>query len=816
MKLFGYEINIKNSRKMRDDNVPVDVFDDAGLLRAKVKEDVQPMPTNGGRSSEPENGISILEFVNELAMVEPDVARYIYDALENLAVYNADLSYAVDNIVQLGSTNFETYFDDSVPDEVAKEMKLLLKGKFKNWYTHSEGIVSLVNDLLVQLAITGALSAEKVIREDLGGVKQVVLVSPKNIKFLYNIEEDRYVPYQVVNKLYSNAILSSNLKELNEETYKYMALRRVNSKPYAVPPFLSALENMIIERDMLCNFRNVVKKLGVFGFLNVLITPPKKLPNETDDEFFKRSEKYLTQIQPQIDKGLGNGYVIGFDGVHNFNMQGTTQDASGAKMLFDMNSVLKMAGLKQDPLMFGRNFNTTETLGRVILAKMGTQVVNYQKIVASFLSDLFYTELWLAGYKLKYVEVEFEKPMIGDEVRDAQADTAKIDNAIKLYNQGIISQEQLAQEVGYEVPDEKEPRQTNTQDPATKVDPKKKKEDVTDPNTTAANIKQAIENYRVELGGHTPEFPYMEGCSCETHAMSLSDDGNIDDAVNRFIKAYLGDIKGRYSKSVKAITKIIAKELSKIGQGASLEMVQDSILYHLYRNWNATFTSGASKDINKWISTAYDTFRKDKGIFGTKAGEVPKGTYSTVDFRAIQYYKDNDKFYLGKFITDDDLKKKITAYIKDKYILNNMPIGNNEDAIADFKDEFGDILEGQDWKLRRIIDTTVSKMRNTAAVNYFGQAQVEEYEIVGVNDRLQCPYCASLQGKRFSVSRAIGSVDSLVQSDPQFVRQESPFLTSLFKKPEDMAALTGEQLQDKGWHLVPAHPACRDTIVAVL
>ena len=177
MKLFGYEINIKNSRKMRDDNVPVDVFDDAGLLRAKVKEDVQPMPTNGGRSSEPENGISILEFVNELAMVEPDVARYIYDALENLAVYNADLSYAVDNIVQLGSTNFETYFDDSVPDEVAKEMKLLLKGKFKNWYTHSEGIVSLVNDLLVQLAITGALSAEKVIREVLGGVKQVVLVS---------------------------------------------------------------------------------------------------------------------------------------------------------------------------------------------------------------------------------------------------------------------------------------------------------------------------------------------------------------------------------------------------------------------------------------------------------------------------------------------------------------------------------------------------------------------------------------------------------------------------------------------------------------
>ena len=54
---------------------------DCPTFKSVAKEDVQPMPTNGGRSSEPENGISILEFVNELAMVEPDVARYIYDAL---------------------------------------------------------------------------------------------------------------------------------------------------------------------------------------------------------------------------------------------------------------------------------------------------------------------------------------------------------------------------------------------------------------------------------------------------------------------------------------------------------------------------------------------------------------------------------------------------------------------------------------------------------------------------------------------------------------------------------------------------------------
>lgn len=820
MKLFGYNISFERaSKKMRDKGIPVDVFDDAGVARLKVKEDLPPMPTSGGRSTEPEYGTTVLDFVNELSLIEPDVARYIYDALEYLAIYNSDVSYAVDNIVQLGGTSFNVYFDDSVSDEQAKEMKLLLKTKFKNWYNHSEGITSLINDLLAQLAITGVLSAEKVVREDLSGIKNVVLVSPKNIKFLYNVALDKFTPYQVVNKLASNSMLTSNLKELNEESYKYMALRRINSKPYGVPPFLSALENIVLERDMLCNFRNIVKKLGVFGFLNVLVTPPKKEPNEDDLAYRRRAESYLRNMQPQIDKGLGSGYVLGFKDVHEFNMQGTTQDATGAKMLFELNSIMKMAGLKQDPLMLGRNFNTTETLGKVILAKMSTQVVNYQKIIGAFLSDLFFTELWLNGYNIKYVEVEFEKPMIGDEVRDAQAYSAKIDNAIKLYNQGILSQAQVAQEVGYEIPDQEEPRNSFfAPEPSNDGEDTKKREDVTDPNTTAANIKEAIAEYRAYLGGDAPEFPYRDECECGgSHTdLSFSDTNNADDAVNRFIRAYLGDIMEVYDGSVKSMTRLIGRELSMLGNGATVEQVTDSVLYHLYRNWRGVFGVKAQKEIKKWVETAYDTFRKDKGVFGTKAGEVPKGTFSTVDLRAIEYYKRSDSFYLGKFITDEDLKKKITKYIKEKYIEENLPIGRNEEALADFKKEFGDLLKGDDWKLRRIIDTTVSKMRNTAAVNYMQQADVEEYEIVGVNDRLQCAYCASLQGKKFSVVKAVSSVDSLAQSDPQFVRQEAPFLTTLISKPEDLTNMTGTQIQDLGWSLVPAHPACRDTIVAVL
>jgi hypothetical protein len=65
-----------------------------------------------------------------------------------------------------------------------------------------------------------------------------------------------------------------------------------------------------------------------------------------------------------------------------------------------MNTEHKMAGLKQDPLMLGRNFSTTETIGRVILTKLSAQVANYQATTAAFLEELFLLDINLQGWKV--------------------------------------------------------------------------------------------------------------------------------------------------------------------------------------------------------------------------------------------------------------------------------------------------------------------------------------------------------------------------------------------------------------------------------
>ena len=76
-----------------------------------------------------------------------------------------------------------------------------------------------------------------------------------------------------------------------------------------------------------------------------------------------------------------------------------------------------------------------------------------------FLADTMHLHLLLKGYTVKSVQVESNKSLVGDEVREQTAYSGKINNAEKLYNynMGIISQDKVAQMLGYEKADQKEP-----------------------------------------------------------------------------------------------------------------------------------------------------------------------------------------------------------------------------------------------------------------------------------------------------------------------------------------------------------------------
>lgn len=408
------------------------------------------LPTKGGRQTI-EPGTTSLKSVLEGMMETANFQLEWLEILENLSMYNGDLSYAVENLVDLGNTNYTIHFDKGVKQ--AKMHKMLYALRYGHNSIYEGGINSLINDLLAQQAITGAISAEIVPNRSLTDVDHIYIVPTSEIRFKKT--EKGYQPYQVPSS--AGGGIRSEIR-LNTITYKYLALRRLGGKPYGIPPFLAALDSIAIEKDIVDNLRAVVKKLGILGFLKVLLTAPKRLPNEDEATYRARCSGYLEQEYAQAKKGFSSGIMLGFKGQHELEMQNTALNADGFSKVWEIASSNKMAGLKQDPLLLGRSFNVNESMAKAVLEKLKKRVKNYQANTATFLEGYFAMRLRLLGFTFEHLIVEFDAPGIGDELKEEMAYQEKITNARMLYEDGVINQEERANFVGYEKADQDEPR----------------------------------------------------------------------------------------------------------------------------------------------------------------------------------------------------------------------------------------------------------------------------------------------------------------------------------------------------------------------
>jgi hypothetical protein len=109
---------------------------------------------------------------------------------------------------------------------------------------------------------------------------------------------------------------------------------------------------------------------------------------------------------------------------------------------------------------------------------MIAQLTNIQDVVKDNLEYGYKLALTLGGYKFKNLKVAFNRSTIQDDLKFQQADEIKIRNCVVKYQYGLISLEQMADELGYLKPDEKEPRiDINGEDPIGDASKRKSRED---------------------------------------------------------------------------------------------------------------------------------------------------------------------------------------------------------------------------------------------------------------------------------------------------------------------------------------------------
>jgi hypothetical protein len=438
----------------------MNLLDKLNPFKSKVVVPKESVPANlPGRVSSPNvpniPGLNNILDSDNLQFREIKLAIPI---IRNLTRFNSEMGLALNDNVQLTNTGHKIVFDKTIDPEVIDAMQAHIATVQKRWGDGVDGMRGLVNKLIAQVWIAGAVSGEWVPNSDLTGISNMVLVDPETIIWRFNRVTMRYECYQKPFFVFDLGKDETNIK-LNPYTYKYFGMNGDQEIPYGIPPFITALEAIDTQKDMNKNFKFIMKQLGALGFVEMLMEKPSQNNGENSDTYQKRLDSLLLTAKNSMVSGMTDGTIVGYKGDHEFKFNGTNKNLSGISDVTNANGRRIANGLKTPPVFLSVDGGIgSETGMTIIFTKMLAQLGNVQAVIAAFLEYGYSLELRLAGYQFDYLHVEFNPSTITDELKAWQANEIKQRVTRTLYWDGIISQEDYAEAFGYDEPDQEEPR----------------------------------------------------------------------------------------------------------------------------------------------------------------------------------------------------------------------------------------------------------------------------------------------------------------------------------------------------------------------
>lgn len=407
------------------------------------------------------------------SLVTPSYRQDLIPLIRDLYKINPDVSIALQDMFKLSNTAHRIDFPNNTTEE-ANKMRLHLTEASKRWSRYSAGMPGLINRMICQIMVGGALSTEAVPNTDLTGLSTILFINPEDIRFERE-NNGVYQPYQL------NRFKGTNDKpqyiKLNTATYIYVGMYNDTDEPYGIPPFLAALDSIKTQHDMRINFKEIMEIMGMVGFLEAKMEKPARKANESDGAYRARLSKTLRDLKVNLRDGMKDGIVTGYIDDHEFKLNSTSASLENLDVPWKMNQQSVANGLGVNSSLIGVQQNNTEGGAGIALSKLISQLQNIQMIIKFALEFYYSLELQLAGMPNKGVEVVFSTSTISDEIKVQQAQEYKIKNVIAKYNQGLISQEQAAWELGYTRPDQPEPRVREDADDAVSTPDRKREAD---------------------------------------------------------------------------------------------------------------------------------------------------------------------------------------------------------------------------------------------------------------------------------------------------------------------------------------------------
>ena len=159
-------------------------------------------------------------------------------------------------------------------------------------------------------------------------------------------------------------------------------------------------------------------KFGILGLVSVACTPPPKQPNEDQDSYNRRAQKYLASVRKVLAANFNKGLLVHYRD-QQMQHSNVASDARGAKDVWQINEEQVMSGLGMQPAFFGRTDSTTETYADVVYRLLLALVSNIQRLAKRRQEATYRLDLRLGGLAMDGVSLQLNKAYARDPLKEA-------------------------------------------------------------------------------------------------------------------------------------------------------------------------------------------------------------------------------------------------------------------------------------------------------------------------------------------------------------------------------------------------------------
>lgn len=364
--------------------------------------------------------------------------------LEILKNNHPDVSQAVWNFKIIGNSGYKarvTLLDgESEHKSGQKLVDDFLRGLDfyqSNGFEKSKSIDKLVEELFDQALIRGAISAEMVLSDDLENVLYLTAVDPDTINFEVD-RKGRIVPYQ-------------QGRSLDVPTFFHEGLDETSTDPYGTSPFLSVVQSIAFQLQILEDLKAVVHNQG-YGKFDIKIIEEvllKRMPVNIRNNEKKKQEwmnERLTEIITMYSKLDPDAAFVHYDSVE-------VDMVENGKAMFDPQGIMAvidtqlLGALKQYSTLMGRRSSgQTEQYAKMEIKIFMKSVQKVRKLIESALSRALTKYLQFNGMQ-GYVYFEFADTEIRTELEKVNFEQIAITNAAAKRNNGWLDNDGASLEI---------------------------------------------------------------------------------------------------------------------------------------------------------------------------------------------------------------------------------------------------------------------------------------------------------------------------------------------------------------------------------